>query len=288
MDMRKSTLLIILLFVLGGCYAEEAEDLIEEKELQEEIERAIIHRGKVDYNLNLEADVKNIKFAFPEGKSSLPLLNSERIEIPVKTIGEPEYKFKVYANIYDEEKEAYEFMRENLNFKELKLFGETLLSDVFESLYENKLKEITDFDEGIEIKNIRVDNKYSYTHFEDEAELRALRHSFADDYNKGYFNSPDKFETVLKRQMAEPSEDELKRYEELNTEGFPCTAGIVLDVNNNEASEMTGEERMRNITQFLNSSNKLPNGMYSVTVKTEGTEDTAKKRDIYEKVIICR
>lgn len=288
--MKRIILLFTLTIVLTGCYSKEAKELTKDKDTQARIAETIIKQGKEQFNIDLEPDVNRIKFTFPHGKQLFPIKTDHRIVIPVQTKGVPVYRFKVYADIYNEIEEKYVFNPDKVELDSLgglNEFGKFLLSKVYKSLYNDALQKIRDFDPEINIKEIVVRDKYSYIHFEDVEELKALRYDLVKDYNAGYFNDPDQFEAVLKRQMIEPDPETLIYEEQLYGE-FPCTAHISLEVEHNTTHLKSREDRMLDIVDYIRSNPKLPNGYYGIHLTEENSEKTSNQNRLYESVVVCR
>src|SRR5690625_2518813 len=95
----------IIILLLSGCfYDKEAKQLKNDKAVQQEIVERIKEKGIEQYGMELEVNINRLQFTYPEGKIMLPFVkSSKRLEVPVRTVGEPVFHFPVFMSIYDQE-----------------------------------------------------------------------------------------------------------------------------------------------------------------------------------------
>lgn len=293
MDYRKGGFIVkrimlvclCLLFLTACIYSKEAKQIKNSKETQAEIEAAIQEQAKEKYGLDVDVEMKRLKFAFPEGKTMLPIKTDKRLVVPVKTTGSPVFKFKVYFSIYDDETETYQLNADEIELKHLSKIGTSLLTKVYKELYEEEFNKIVDFDEDIEL-DIKAEAHFSNRYFEDEAEENALLQDFANDYNDGKFVDPTQYASLIKKHAALPNETTIIYEEQLKGDP-PCTPKISMSVKHEEDADQTAVERLDTIIEFIEDEDTLPNGSYYIHVNEEVPNKTPSTEKTHELVLRC-
>lgn len=282
--MKRIIVLCISLLLLTACFhSKEAKQIKNSKESKTEIEAAIKNIAKEKYGMDVNVNMKKLKFAFPEGKNML-MKTDKRLEVPVETVGSPKYQFKIYMSIYNSELDKYQFDEDELELRDFSRMGRVLITDVYEELYENELKKLVEFDEGVELE-VRIDTRFN-RYFEDEKEEDALLKKFADDYNAGKFEDPKEYASLIKKH-AELPDEESKLYDEQIKAGIPCTPEIKVSIKYEEDEKQTLEEKLTAFVEFIENEETLPNGRYDIHIREEEPENTYDRKLDHELVLRC-
>ena len=284
--MKRMMLICIFLLLLTACiHDNEAKQLKNSEKTQTEIETAIKEHAKQNYGIDVEVQINELGFAFPEGKMLFPIKTDKRLVVPVQTVGTPVYDFPVYFPIYDEDREKYEFNPNDIELERLPRMRMDLLTDVFKELYKEELNLIKELDKGIEV-TVTVKDELSNRAFENEEERQRLIMDFADDYNDGKFANPKAYESLLKKHAALPDENTLI-YEDQMTGTKPCTPEISLSLEHEEDGEQTLQEKLNLITEFIENETTLPNGVYSIHLREADPEHYYDQERGFESVVKC-
>lgn len=282
--MKRIIVLGICLGLLTACFhSKEAKEIKNSKASRTEIETAIKETAKEKYGMDVKVRMSKLKFAFPQGKNML-MKTDKRLEVPVETVGEPRYQFKIYMPIYNPELDKYEFNKNELELKEFTKMGRVLLTEIYEDLYEEKLNKIIDFDEGVELEP-RVDARFN-RYFEDEKEENSLLKSFGEDYNAGKFENPEEYPLLIKKHAELPNEESLL-YEEQIKADPPCTPEIKVSIAYKETEAQQIEEKLAAFVEFIKHETSLPNGSYYIHINEEEPENTYDRKSEHEIVLRC-
>jgi len=282
---RIMILCISLIFLTACMYNKEAKQLKNSEAVQTEIEAAVQEQANEKYGIDLEIKMNRLGFAFPEGKMLVPMKTDKRLVLPVETAGEPSYEFSVYMSIYDEEREEYQFNENSIDLTALPRMATVFLTDIYKELYKEALDSIVEFDEGVEVK-VTVDDKFSNIHFEDKEEEDALLMDFANDYNEGKFVDPSEYVSLIRKYADLPNESSLL-YEDQIKGSEPCTPNISLNIEHEDDTGQSAEERLVALTDFIEKEDTLPNGFYSISIWEDAPDEIPNSKNNHESVLRC-
>lgn len=289
--MRKLLVLLLLLtVVLSGCVlfkSKESKKLMKDRTVRAEIEQAIIDRMAKVYFLDVQVDMKKVKYTFPDGKLMFPVKTDKRIEVPVTTVGEPAFRFKAYVDIYDDETETYVFINddENINLNEMNKFGSFLLTHIFKLEYQEAFLQLMDEEITLDVE-IDIDHQYYDRAPDNRAEHRKKIEQFAKDYEAGKFTDNKYFAEMFPAYVSEP-DDWDDYYDEQIVASEPCTAKIRLNYNHLISYDDTPEERLDHFIEMIKSDPNMPKGEYIVNVEIETSDDEEKPKDLREYFLLC-
>lgn len=278
-------LCISLIFLTACIYNKEARQLKNSEAVQTEIEAAVKEQAMEKHGIDVDVKMNRLGFAFPEGKMLLPMKTDKRLVLPVETMGDPSYEFSVYISIYDEGREEYQFNKNSIDLTAMPKMATVFLTDIYKELYKEELDSITEFDEGVEMK-VTVDDKFSNIYFEDKKEEEALLMDFAKDYNEGKFVDSSEYASLIRKYADLPNESSLL-YEDQITGSEPCTPEISLNIEHEDDTGQSADERMVALTDFIEKEDTLPDGMYSISIWEDVPEETPNRKNNHESVLRC-
>src|SRR5690625_689847 len=278
---------MLFIFLTGCFYKKEAKKLKNNPAIQHDIQTAIEELVKFEYGLEVDVNLRKLRFTTPEGKLMFPIKTSKRLEVPVDIRGEPSYQFKAYISIYNEDQDEYVFDKDesDIDVRGMGNFGTHVMNHIFYEMNERALDKIKQF-EPDSVVNVRVEHDFYNKAFDDEVERRERLAEFADDYNDGKFTNEAYYEEMYNKYAEKPNEHMIA-YDELIKGNTPCTTGITLDVEHNEDREDTISDRLQHIVTFIQSERDMPNGMYRVYVNDVSTNKNYEKDDESDHFYIC-
>ncbi|MBM7619988.1 hypothetical protein JOC95_001840 [Bacillus tianshenii] len=237
---------------LTGCVSGDAKEFIREQDVKDYIEEEIIRLGEEDYGLTLVPDTEEMKFGFQNG---IPLRDENKVSVPVKVKGDPVFKFQAIVLLEDNSENKKEIQTIDVAGeygKGLKDFGGFLLAELFKKKHEKVWKQIEGLESGIKVDQIEVLAKTS-AYIEDPQEEESIVRNISEDYKEGEFSNIQKYEELMEKYLYEGNES-LER-------GYLPEISISIEPSFNS----TAQETFDKVVAFLQESDHLPKGEYSVS-----------------------
>ena len=261
MNKRLASLLLATIF-LSGCASKESKAFRDDENVQSEIRDTIIRKGKEDFNLDLIPNMDKLKFDFVD---ALPLIDDERLRVPVRTTNNPEFKFEASIKI-DADNSGYRALGDiDIESGGLHNLGEFLLTSIYQSEHKNKIDKFLKDQKGVSLYSVNVVAK-TLVFIEDEKEKELLVKSLTADYNAGKFDEPSEFAGLLTKHMLEANN--------YNNEGYLPDLHFVIELTYSEKSKkISAEEKFERVIAYVHKNEaNLPSGEYIFNMKDDEEE----------------
>lgn len=284
MPKRKLRLLCLLfVFLLVGCIPdEEAIDFKDDIETQLSIKSAIEKLILEDYKLIAEVPLNQFDFTYPEGKLYLPLKTDKRLEVPVTIIGDPVYTFTAYVDIYNEDREIYEFddRIDAIDIKELEGFGTYVMEHLFQTKHKKSLQKLETLAPDADF-TVSVHRDFSKRYSRDEKLEQRLYDQFTKDYHAHKFADATDYDELYELYAEKPDKDD-EDYDKLTTVAETCTARISLYVDPDSEKDRFTDEQIASLKQSIIDDSSMPNAAYHIWQVANGHQT------IVESFLICK
>lgn len=265
--MKKHGFLIVVMasLMLVGCASKEAKRFIEKDDFKQEVEQIILDKGEMEYGLELDPNMKKVKFALNHG---IPTVNENRVLIPVKTKNQPNFTFNAAAEIKRNDDGTMELIDVDIEgdgANGLGMLGEFLLTNLFLQAYEQELDRLENFDKNVkvEVDDVEVHAKRSLFIESKEEELK-LAFSLSEDYKSGKFEDVKNIEEMLDKHM---------RDEEISTKVPLYLPEINLELLKPAEENIVMEEKFNQFIAHLKESKDIPTAIYYVHYSPESKEE---------------
>lgn len=248
-------LLLVALF-LTGCVSKESRAFIRDKEQKEIISDEIVRQGQETFHLEIEPNIKKMKFDWDSG---LPMLNDQRIAVPVTTVGKPEFSFTAYVYIDGNPREikgiSLDYGRNGLDY-----LGDFLIQHIYSEKYQPALEQLKAFDPNVSVETISIRAITSY-HHQYKQEQIALYRVLSADYNQGKFNNPAYYDQLLATYLPKT-----------NASDEPYYPRISLDVEQPYGNDFNMEEKVADIINCIRTSDDMPHAEYTISATDQNDE----------------
>lgn len=255
-------MILLSTVMLVSCASKESKEFRDDKNVQAEIYETIIKKGEEDFDLKLVPNMEKLKFSFTD---ALPLIDDERLVVPVKTTNKPIFKFDAVIKI-DAKNDGYRAL-DNIEIDSggLSKLGEFLLTYIFKVENKRKLKEFLDYEKGVSLYSVNVLSKTS-VYIEDDEVRDELVRSMTADYNAGKFDNPKEYAYLLSKFMLEDNNH--------NDEGYLPELYFDIELTYSDISKgVTAEEKFAKVISYVRvNETSLPNGDYIFDIYDEEEE----------------
>lgn len=267
--MKKYGLLIVVMasLMLVGCASKEAKRFIETDDFKQEVEQIILDKGEMEFGLELDPNMKKVKFALDHG---IPTVNENRVLIPVKTKNQPIFTFNAEAEIQRKDDVTMELIDVDIEgdgANGLGRLGEFLLTSLFQQAYDQELERLGDYDKKVKVKvkvdGVRVQAKRSLFIESKEEKLR-LAFSLSEDYKLGKFEDVKNIGEMLGKHM---------RDEEITSKVPLYLPEISLELLKRGEENMVMGEKFNQFIAHLKESTDIPAAIYYVDYSPESKEE---------------
>ena len=264
---KKYGFLIVVMasLMLVGCASKEANLFIETDDFKQEVEQIILDKGEMEYDLELDPNMKKAKFALNHG---IPTVNEKRVLIPVNTKNQPIFTFNADAEIHKKDDGTMELIGvdiEGNGANGLGMLGEFLLTNLFLQTYEQDVGRLREFDKNVKVKvdSVRVQAKRSLFIESKEEELK-LAFSLSEDYKLGKFEDVNNIEEMLDKHMVD---------EEISSKVPLYLPEINLELLKPAEENIVMEEKFNQFIAHLKESKDIPAAIYYVYYSPESKEE---------------
>ena len=249
----KMMLLAAIILLMGGCASSEAKQFKNDKGVQKEIYDRI-KQDIAEYR-GLDVEPLTEDMSYEHTVPGLPVLDEDRLTVPVKTEGKPSKVIDVEILLTEEEGAKKIF---GIEYDSLNELGTELLTGLFEEKHKKALKALEK--QGSEIKSIRVESKLE-GYKEGGLEQRDLVFELSEDYHSGKFKDLDEYYYLMDKYI-----------ERTNSEGNMDNPYILLEIPRSDESDEEILSKMEAIMEYIETSNKLPGGMYQISTESVSTD----------------
>lgn len=262
--MKQRWMIMVLLstVMLVSCASKESKEFRDDKNVQAEIYETIITKGEEDFNLKLVPNMDKLKFSLTD---ALPLIDDQKLIVPVKTVNNPVFKFDAVIKI-DARNDGYRALDEiEIDSGGLSKLGEFLLTYIFKVENKSRFKKLLDFEKGVSLYSVNVLSKTS-VYIEDAEERDELVRSMTADYNAGKFDNPKEYTYLLSKFMLEDNH--------YNDEGYLPRLDFDIELTYSDILKGVTAERKfaKVISHVRENETSLPNGYYIFDIYDEKEE----------------
>ena len=242
----KIIVLSAILILMGGCGWGEAREITKDKALQQEVYDRVRQEAKEKRGLDVEPLTDDMSFEHTE--PGIPVLDLTRMTVPVRMEGKPSLILDVEVLLKGEEGAK---QIKTIEYGSLNELGSELLTGLLEEKHKKAFKALEK--QGCEIKSVRVEAKTA-NYNDGRLEGRDLVLELAEDYHAGKFKNLDEYYNMMDKYI-----------ERTNSEGKMDNPYILLEIPKSDESDEEILSKMKAIIEYIETSNKLPGGMYQIT-----------------------
>ena len=235
-----------ILILMGGCGWGEAREITKDKALQQEVYDRVRQEAKEKRGLDVEPLTDDMSFEHTE--PGIPVLDLTRMTVPVKMEGKPSLVLDVEVLLTGEEGAP---KIKTIEYGSLNELGNELLTGLLEEKHKKVFKALEK--QGCEIKSVRVEAKTA-NYNDGRLEGRDLVLELAEDYHAGKFKNLDEYYNMMDKYI-----------ERTNSEGKMDNPYILLEIPRSDEADEEMLSKMEAIIEYIETSNKLPGGMYQIT-----------------------
>ena len=249
----KIIVLSAILILMGGCGWGEAREITKDKALQKEVYDRIQKEAASERGLDVEPLTDEMSFEHTE--PGIPVLDLNRMTVPVKMEGKPSLVLDVEV-LFTGEEGAKKI--KTIEYGPLNELGSELLTGLYEEKHKKAFKALEK--QGCEIKSVKAEAKTA-SYNDGRLEGRDLVLELAEDYHAGKFKNLDEYYNMMDKYIQRK-----------NSEGNMDNPYISLEIPRSDESDEEILSKMETIIEYIETSSKLPGGMYYISTDSVSTD----------------